>query len=113
MAARSCPVIIVSGVLPHGSRDQSVSNGLLAHTLVAAADSFRFLSRSLVRGLPDLFYANVRMQINDNDPEDAKKVNQYQDEHKIAYLNGYKPKAFKVTNWDMKSFETVQRLAGF
>ncbi|MET4040991.1 DUF1214 domain-containing protein [Bradyrhizobium sp. RT6a] len=56
----------------------------------------------------DFFYANVRMQINDKDPEDVKKVNQYQDRLKIEYLNGYKPKAFKVTNWDMKSFQKVR-----
>ena len=56
----------------------------------------------------DYFYANVRMQINDKDPEDVKKVNQYQDALKIEYLNGYKPKPFKVTNWDMKSFEKVR-----
>ena len=56
----------------------------------------------------DFFYANVRMQINDKDPEDVKKVNQYQDELKIEYLNGYKPRPFKVTNWDMKSFDDVR-----
>ena len=56
----------------------------------------------------DFFYANVRMQINDKDPEDVKKVNQYQDALKIEYLNEYKPKPFKVTNWDMKSFEGVR-----
>lgn len=56
----------------------------------------------------DYFYANVRMQINDKDPEDVKKVNQYQDELKIEYLNGYQPKPFKVTHWDMKSFDKVR-----
>ncbi len=56
----------------------------------------------------DFFYANVRMQINDKDPADVQKVNQYQDELKIEYLNGYSPKAFKVTNWDMKSFDKVR-----
>ena len=56
----------------------------------------------------DFFYANVRMQINDKDPEDVKKVNQYQDELKIEYLNGYKPKPFHVTNWDMTSFNKIR-----
>jgi len=56
----------------------------------------------------DFFYANVRMQINDKDPEDVKKVNEYQDQLKIEYLNGYTPKSFKVTNWDMKSFKKVR-----
>jgi len=56
----------------------------------------------------DFFYANVRMQINDKDPEDVRKVNQYQDELKIEYLNGYQPKPFKVTNWNMKDFEKVR-----
>jgi len=56
----------------------------------------------------DFFYANVRMQINDKDPEDVKKVNQYQDELKIEYLDGYQPKDFEVTNWDMTSFGKVR-----
>lgn len=56
----------------------------------------------------DYFYANVRMQINDKDPADVDKVNHYQDELKIEYLNGYQPKPFKVTNWDMKSFDKVR-----
>ena len=56
----------------------------------------------------DFFYANVRMQINDKDPADVRKVNQYQDELKIEYLNGYQPKPFKVTNWDMASFSKVR-----
>lgn len=56
----------------------------------------------------DYFYANVRMQINDKDPEDVKKVNQYQDELKIEYLNGYQPKPFKVTKWNMQEFEKVR-----
>ncbi|WP_423192216.1 DUF1254 domain-containing protein [Cupriavidus sp. H18C2] len=34
----------------------------------------------------DFFYANVRMQINDKDPADVQKVNQFQDELKIEYL---------------------------
>src|SRR5262249_46359629 len=56
----------------------------------------------------DFFYANVRMQINDKDLEDVKKVNQFQDQLRIEYLKGYQPKPFKVTNWDMKSFEKVR-----
>lgn len=56
----------------------------------------------------DFFYANVRMQINDKDPEDVKKVNQFQDALKIEYLNGYQPKPFKVTNWNMKEFDKVR-----
>jgi len=48
------------------------------------------------------------MQINDKDPEDVKKVNEFQDQLKIEYLNGYQPKPFKVTNWDMASFDRVR-----
>ncbi|WP_134682467.1 DUF1214 domain-containing protein [Paracoccus ravus] len=59
-------------------------------------------------GSTDYFYANVRMQINDKDSEDVKKVNQLQDELKIEYLGGYQPKPFKVTNWDMASFDKVR-----
>lgn len=55
----------------------------------------------------DYFYANVRMQINDKDPEDVEKVNHYQDELKIEYLNGYQPKPFKATNWNMQEFEKL------
>jgi hypothetical protein len=29
---------------------------------------------------------------------------------KIEYMNEYKPKPFKVTNWDMKSFEKVRSI---
>lgn len=59
-------------------------------------------------GSTDFFYANVRMQINDKDPEDVKKVNEFQDQLKIEYLNGYQPKPFKFTNWDMKTFGKVR-----
>jgi len=56
----------------------------------------------------DFFYANVRMQVNPNDPADVKKVNDYQDQLKIEYLNGYQPKSFKVTNWNMDEFNKVR-----
>ncbi|MBK0369275.1 DUF1254 domain-containing protein [Flavobacterium agrisoli] len=54
------------------------------------------------------FYANVRMQADASSPEDLKKVNAYQDQLKVEFLNGYKPESFKVTNWDMKSFDSVR-----
>jgi hypothetical protein len=57
----------------------------------------------------DFFYANVRMQVNSADPADVKKVNGYQDELKIEFLNGYKPKSFKVTNWNMAEFDQVRK----
>ncbi|WP_417357545.1 hypothetical protein [Flavobacterium sp.] len=56
----------------------------------------------------DFFYANVRMQVNPKDESDIKKVNDYQDQLKIEYLNGYKPKSFKVTNWNMDEFNKVR-----
>jgi hypothetical protein len=58
----------------------------------------------------DFFYANVRMQVNAKDPADVKKVNDYQDQLKIEYLNGYKPESFKVTNWNMKEFDSVRNV---
>jgi hypothetical protein len=58
----------------------------------------------------DFFYANVRMQVNAKDPADIKKVNDYQDQLKIEYLNGYKPESFKVTNWNMKEFDSVRSI---
>ena len=51
IGARSRPAVAISRRLSRGSSDQPVSNGLLARELASAADSFRFLSRSLVRGL--------------------------------------------------------------
>ncbi|AWW32215.1 murein transglycosylase [Echinicola strongylocentroti] len=53
----------------------------------------------------DFFYANVRTQIDASDPEDVKKVNGYQDQLKIEFLNGYKPESFQVTNWNMEEFK--------
>jgi len=55
----------------------------------------------------DFFWANVRMQVNPNDPADIKKVNDYQDQLKLEYLNGYQPKSFQVTNWNMQEFKQV------
>lgn len=56
----------------------------------------------------DFFYANVRMQVNAKDSADVKKVNDYQDQLKIEYLNGYQPKSFKVTPWNMAEFDSVR-----
>lgn len=56
----------------------------------------------------DFFYANVRMQVNPKDPADIKKVNDYQDQLKIEFLNDYKPRTFKVTNWNMDEFNKVR-----
>lgn len=58
-------------------------------------------------GTTDYFYANVRMQINDKDPEDVATVNGYQDELQLEYLDGYQPTPFEVTNWDQASFGEV------
>ena len=52
----------------------------------------------------DYFYANVRIQVNASDPDDVKKVNEYQDGLEIEYLNGYQPTNFEVTNWNMTEF---------
>lgn len=58
----------------------------------------------------DFFYANVRMQVNAADPADVKKVNDFQDRLKIEFLNGYKPKSFKATNWNMAEFEKLHKM---
>ena len=55
----------------------------------------------------DFFWANVRIQVNPNDPTDIKKVNEYQDQLKLEYLNGYQPESFQVTNWNMTEFKEV------
>ncbi|MCM5662488.1 DUF1254 domain-containing protein [Galbibacter mesophilus] len=57
----------------------------------------------------DFFYANVRIQIDASDPDDVKKVNDYQDQLKIEFLNGYQPKSFQVTNWNMEEFEQQRK----
>ena len=56
----------------------------------------------------DFFYANVRIQVNASDPADIAKVHKYQDQLKIEFLNGYKPRSFKVTNWNMEEFNKVR-----
>lgn len=53
----------------------------------------------------DFFYANVRIQIDASDSEDIKKVNGYQDQLKIEFLNDYEPQSFQVTNWNMTEFK--------
>ncbi|WP_200980105.1 DUF1214 domain-containing protein [Echinicola sp. 20G] len=55
----------------------------------------------------DFFWANVRMQVNPNDPDDIKKVNDYQDQLQLEYLNGYQPKSFQVTSWNMEEFKKL------
>jgi len=55
----------------------------------------------------DFFVANVRTQVDASSPGDVKKVNGYQDQLKIEFLNGYEPKPFKVTNWNMDDFNKV------
>ncbi|MEH0158397.1 murein transglycosylase [Limibacter armeniacum] len=55
----------------------------------------------------DFYWANVRIQVNPNDPADIKKVNGYQDQLQLEFLNGYQPKSFKVTDWNMEEFKKV------
>lgn len=57
----------------------------------------------------DFFVANVRTQVNPKDPEDVKKSSQYQDMLKVEFLNGYQPKSFKATNWNMEEFEKIHQ----
>lgn len=56
----------------------------------------------------NFYYANVRMQLDASDPADVEKVNEYQDQLKVEHLNGYQPKSFQVTNWNMEDFEKVR-----
>lgn len=57
----------------------------------------------------DYFVVNVRTQIDPKDPEDVKKANSYQDQLKIEFLNGYQPKPFQVTNWNMDEFNAIHK----
>ncbi len=54
-------------------------------------------------------YANIRTQIDPKDEEDIKKANGYQDQFKVEFLNGYKAKPFKVSKWNMKEFDTLNK----
>jgi hypothetical protein len=57
----------------------------------------------------DYYGAYVRTQVNPSDPEDVKKANAYQDQLKIEFLHGYKPKPFKATKWNMKEFNALHK----
>jgi hypothetical protein len=57
----------------------------------------------------DYFAANVRTQVDSKNPDDVKKSSEFQDMLKIEYLNGYEPKPFQVTNWDMEQFDKVHQ----
>jgi len=57
----------------------------------------------------DYFVANVRTQVDAKDPDDVKKSSEYQDMLKIEYLNDYKPKPFKATNWNMEEFSKIHK----
>lgn len=51
---------------------------------------------------------NVRTQVNPNDPEDIKKAHKIQDEYKVIFPDGYSPKSFKVTDWNMEELKKLQ-----
>ena len=53
--------------------------------------------------------ANVRTQIDPKDQEDIKKANDYQDQLKVEFLNGYQPKPFHVTKWNMEEFNALHK----
>lgn len=51
---------------------------------------------------------NVRTQVNPNDPADIEKAHKIQDQYKVSFPEGYKPKAFKVTDWNMAELKKMQ-----
>ncbi len=57
----------------------------------------------------NFFVANVRTQINPKDPEDVKKANSYQDQLKVEFLNGYEPKPYEATKWNMEDFNKLHK----
>jgi hypothetical protein len=57
----------------------------------------------------DYFVANVRTQVDSKDPEDVKKSSEFQNQLKIEYLDGYQPKPFKATKWNMDEFNKIHQ----
>jgi hypothetical protein len=57
----------------------------------------------------DFFVANVRTQINPKDSQDVKKANSYQDQLKVEFLNGYEPKQYQATKWNMDDFKKLHQ----
>ncbi len=57
----------------------------------------------------DFFIACVRTQINPKAPEDVKKANSYQDQLKIKFPSGYKPKQYQATIWNMDDFNKLHK----
>lgn len=53
----------------------------------------------------EYFVVNVRTQVDASDQEDVAQSSKYQDMLKLEYLNGYEPKPFKPTNWNMEDFK--------
>lgn len=51
---------------------------------------------------------NIRTQVNPHDPGDVAKANAIQDEYKIVFSDGYQPKSFKVTDWNMDEPNTLK-----
>jgi hypothetical protein len=55
------------------------------------------------------YMANIRTQIDPKDPEDIKKANEYQDQFKVEFLNGYQPKSFQASKWNMEEFDAIHK----
>jgi hypothetical protein len=56
----------------------------------------------------EFIVVNIRIQVNPNDPADVAKANAIQDEYKIIFPEGYTPKEFKVTDWNIDEFNTLK-----
>ena len=56
----------------------------------------------------EFIVVNIRIQVNPNDPADVAKANAIQDEYRIVFPEGYTPKAFKVTDWNMDEFNALK-----
>lgn len=51
---------------------------------------------------------NIRTQVNPHDPKDVAKANEIQDQYKIIFPDGYEPKKFKVTDWNMEELNALK-----
>lgn len=56
----------------------------------------------------DFLVVNIRTQVNPHDPDDVAKANAIQDQFKIIFPEGYTPKEFKVTDWNMDDLNALK-----
>jgi len=56
----------------------------------------------------EFLVVNIRTQVNPHDPEDVAAANAIQDQYKLIFPDGYEPKKFKVTDWNMEELNALK-----